>query len=96
MKDVNGLLLEPSPPSELVLGLDWIRFNTPPYSGGLRDQPMRMMRTIRYLLNVHNSINAWKEANAYLGVEALSKWMGANSDIVKFMTFIWSLEEQND
>lgn len=57
------------------------------------DQPIRMMRTIRYLLNVHHSIHSWKEANAYLGTDALSTWMGANSEIVEFMSFIWSLEE---
>lgn len=76
-----------------MLGLDWTRFSTPPYSGGLRDQPIRMMRTIRYLLSVHHSIRAWQEANAYLGVDALSTWMGANSETVEFMSFIWSLEE---
>jgi hypothetical protein len=79
----------------LTLGLDWQRFNTPPYAGGLRDQPIRMLRTIRYLLNVYNSVRNWKEANTYLGAEALTKWMNANSDLIKFMTFIWSLEDHD-
>jgi hypothetical protein len=52
-----------------------------------------MMRNIRYLLSVHNSILSWNEANNCLGFEALSKWMGVNHELVEFMTFIWSLED---
>jgi hypothetical protein len=86
-------LLQPAPPYELLIGLDWTRFGTPPYSGGLLEQPIRMMRNIRYLLSVHNSILSWNEANNCLGFEALSKWMGVNHELVEFMTFIWSLED---
>ncbi len=93
MKASDGSLLQPFPPYELMMGLDWVRFGTPPYPGSLRDQPIRMMRTLRYLLSVHNTIQSWKEANNYLSSEGLSKWMSANNEIVKFMTFIWSLEE---
>lgn len=53
-----------------------------------------MMRTMKTLLNVYDTIRKWKEANAYLGADALSMWMGANRSIVKSMEYIWSLEDQ--
>jgi hypothetical protein len=72
--------------------LDWVRFNTSPFSGGLYDQPIQLLRNIKNLLNVHNAINAWKSANAGLSGDGLIKWMNANKDIVKFMEYVWSLD----
>lgn len=93
MKDENGRPLQPAPPYELSLGLDWTRFNTPPLAGGLKDQPIRMFRTIKALLNTHNAIKAYRDANARLSGDALNKWLAANMEIVDFMMVVWSMED---
>jgi hypothetical protein len=82
-------------PAVLQIGLDWIKYHTPPYDGGLRDQPIRLMRNIRNAVNAYNSINSWKNAQN-LTPEAEQKFLSANQKLVKFMEYVWSLQDDSD
>jgi len=87
----------PTPqPYALQLGLDWLAFHTPPYAGGLADQPMQLLRAIRSAVNTYHAINAYKDAHTVLSGESLSKWYAANRNIMKFMEYVWSLQNALD
>lgn len=53
---------------------------------------MLMMYRMRTALNVYESVRAYRLAHANLGAEALSKWYGQNGKLVKFMEYLWSLD----
>lgn len=79
------------PPKALQIGLDWQRFHTPYRAGGLEDQPLGLLRDVRRALNTYHSIRAWREAQ-YLSAEGQSNFYAANQDLVKFMEYVWSLQ----
>ncbi len=80
-------------PEALRIGLDWQNFHTPPYAGGLTDQPMRLLREVRVAINAYNAVSAWRNAQHQLGGEALAKFYSMNSDLVEFMDYVWSLQD---
>lgn len=83
----------PTPaPYALSVGLDWLDFSTPPYAGGLTDQPIQLLKEIRLTLKTYNAIQAYRTAKAQLSDEGFIKFCNANSDIMKFMEFVWSLQ----
>lgn len=51
-----------------------------------------MMYRMRTALNVYESVKAYRLAHANLSAEALSKWYGQNGKLVKFMEYLWSLD----
>jgi hypothetical protein len=82
------------PPPELVIGMDWLNFGTPPRAGGLYDQPLCLMRRIRRAIQVYNNVKSWRMASR-LKAEAFNAWQSANSNVVRFMEYIWSLNDDN-
>ena len=94
---IYGLPKEkPTPlPYLLQIGLDWQRFHTPFRAGGLEDQPIKLMRDVRAALNAYNAINAWRDAQ-HLSADNLAKFYGANNKLVKFMEYVWSLQNAAD
>jgi hypothetical protein len=84
----------PPPPYVLQLGLDWLKYHIPPRAGGLEDQPMRLMRDIRAAVNSYHAIQAYRSAQQ-LNAEAQQKWYAANADVMKFMEYLWSLQDND-
>ena len=82
-------------PRALLIGLDWLQFQIPICAGGMRDQPIALMRNMRYALSVYQSLKAWRDAQS-LSAESLSKFYSANQDLVSFMSDVWALQEERD
>lgn len=76
----------PPAPYALIVGFDWQRFHLPPTAGGMDDQPLQLLKEIRFTLNVYEAIQAWRNAQHNLSSEGFSKFCSANPDLVKFMT----------
>lgn len=74
--------------------MDWLEFHTPPYSGGLLDQPIRLMKEIRLCLDTYQNITTWRSAQNSLNAEAFSKFCSAHSDLVRFMEYVWSEQDK--
>lgn len=53
---------------------------------------MLMMSRMRTALNVYESVRAYRQAHANLSADALTKWYGQNGKLVKFMEFLWSMD----
>ncbi len=86
---------KPTPaPYALSIGLDWQNLHTPPYAGGLTDQPIQLMKDIRSALAAYNSINAYRLAQNNLSGEAFVQFCNANTPIMKFMETVWKLQEE--
>jgi hypothetical protein len=77
----------------LSIGLDWREFHTPPVAGGLRDQPISLMRAMRTALNTYDAIQAYRNAPQY-STEANSQYFERNPQIMKTMQLIWKLQEE--
>ena len=85
---------KPTPaPYALTLGLDWLEFHVPPVAGGHYDQPIRLMRQIRTALQTYKAITAYRSAQQ-MSAESFTKFCSANSDIVKFMSEIWAMQDE--
>jgi hypothetical protein len=84
------------PPRALLIGLDWKSFHTPPYAGGLADQPIRLMKDIRLALHTYNSIQSWREAQNNLNAKAFEKFCSSRPELVRFMQDIWFLQEADE
>jgi len=80
------------PPPELLIAFDWIRFHTPPRAGGLADQPLLLLHRIRTALNTYENVKAYRTAHSNLGEKALTKWYAQNGKLMKFMEYIWRLQ----
>lgn len=78
----------------LSVGLDWREFHTPPVAGGLRDQPISLMRAMRIALNTYDAIQAYRNAPQY-SAEANSQYFERNPQIMKTMQLIWKLQEDS-
>ena len=78
----------------LSVGLDWREFHTPPVDGGLRDQPISLMRAMRIALNTYDAIQAYRNAPQY-SVEANNQYFERNPQIMKTMQEIWKLQEDS-
>lgn len=91
---VYGLPKEnPTPlPQALQIGLDWKTYHTPPYAGGLADQPMQLLRDVRSAVYTYNAISSWRDAQQ-LSAERLQAFYATHGDLVKFMEYVWSLQE---
>jgi hypothetical protein len=86
---------KPTPiPYALSIGLDWLEFQTPPYAGGLVDQPMHLMRNIRTALSTYQTINAYRTASASLNAESFSKYCNQNPQMMKLMQQVWDLQDE--
>jgi hypothetical protein len=83
------------PPYALTIGLDWQEFHTPPCAGGLRDQPIQLMKEIRLTLTTYNTINAYRRAQAQLSDEGFTKFCNSNRPMMKFMEEVWKLQEED-
>lgn len=79
------------PPPELLIGFDWLKFNTPPHAGGLHDQPMLLMHRMKIALNVYETVKAYRQAQD-INTEAFSKWQSANPKVIRLMEYIWNLQ----
>lgn len=47
------------PPSDLIAVWDWRDLGTPPYAGGLADQPAGLLRRGQYLEAVYTVMKRW-------------------------------------
>lgn len=74
--------------------MDWVQFHTPPVSGGLRDQPIQLMKDIHLALTTYNYINAYRQAQNQLSSEGFIKFCNAYPDLMKFMEAVWKLQEE--
>lgn len=69
--------------------------HTPPVSGGLRDQPMHLMKHLRLALTVYDVIQAYRGAEA-LGVDAFSRFCARNPRVMTTMQTIWDLQDEEN
>ena len=83
----------PPAPSALQIGLDWERFHLPPFAGGLVDQPIRLMKQIRLALNAYHAIQSYRSAQASLSADSAQRFYSANPELMKFMQYVWSLQD---
>lgn len=81
-------------PHALSLGLDWLKFHTPPYRGGLADQPMHLMRQIRTAVSTYEAINSYRTASSSLSAESFMKYCDQNPQMMTFMQQVWALQEE--
>ncbi len=70
-----------------------MQFHTPPVAGGLRDQPIQLMKEIRLALMTYNTISAYRHAQGWLSDERFIKFCNTNPEIMKFMQEVWKLQE---
>jgi hypothetical protein len=82
-------------PRALQVGLDWMKFGTPYRAGGLEDQPLHLWRDVRSALNTYQAIHNWRSGQQ-LDAVGQQKFYSANKDLVKFMEYIWSLQDAFD
>lgn len=75
--------------------MDWQAFHTPPYAGGLADQPIRLMKDIRLALHAYNSIQSWRDAQSRLKPDVFSKFCSSRPELVEFMQKVWALQEES-
>lgn len=85
------------PPYALGIALDWREFHTPPYAGGLYEQPIQLLKEIRFSLNAYEAIKTWRTAQHTLNGDAFQKFCSANQPLVKFMTenVLFATDEDN-
>ncbi len=74
--------------------MDWLEFHTPPYAGGLADQPIQLMRKIRTALSTYQTINAYRTASSSLTAEGFSKYCNQNPQLMTFMQQVWELQDE--
>lgn len=90
MLAVYGFVFEKNPaPSELSIGLDWLRFGTPYRAGGLHDQPKLLMRRMKIALSVYNAAQAWKYKYTPTS-ESEKHWYFIHDIDVKILQTIWN------
>ena len=66
--------------------------HTPPVAGGLRDQPLRLMKEIRLALNVYDAIQSYRFAEG-LSSEGFSRFSSQYPGVMRMMQTIWELQE---
>lgn len=89
--EVGNQKVYAKPPPELMIGLDWLKFHTPPRAGGLRDQPIRLMQRMKIALNTYQCVKTYRSASC-LSDKAFGEWASENNQVIEFMQFIWKLQ----
>jgi len=54
------------PPPALKLAWQCLNWNTLPYAGGLRDQPIAMMRDMNTAIAVYNAVSDWRHSKNWV------------------------------
>jgi len=60
------------------MAFDMLAFHALPEPGGLRDQPVKLMRSARACLNVHSALRAYAQGGRKAG--QMGKWKAEHPD----------------
>lgn len=56
---------------------------------------MRLMRDVRSAVNTYQAIRTWRDAQQ-MNAATLQKFYSANGDLIKFMEYVWKLQQENE
>jgi hypothetical protein len=82
-------------PRALQIGMDWMKFHVAPCAGGMRDQPLHLLREIRQALAVYQTLETWK-AVGRMSADRYSAFCSAHPEVLVFMQELWAAQEERE